>query len=203
MNWLEWTRRIQTIAQAGLTYTQGAYDRERYHALQRIAAEMLAAHSALDVDEGLRLLQAEQGYATPKVDVRGAVFRDGKLLLVREREDGLWTLPGGWADVGDSPAEAVVREIQEESGYRTRATKVLAVWDRDRHGHPPLFWYVYKLVILCELTGGEAADSLETEGADFFSEDEIPPLSIGRVTPSQIARIFEHHRHPEWATEFD
>jgi ADP-ribose pyrophosphatase YjhB (NUDIX family) len=203
MLWLEWIRSLQTIAQAGLTYTEGAYDRERYHALQQIAAEMLEAHSRLGAGEALPLLQVEEGYATPKVDVRGAVFRDGKLLLVRERGDGLWTLPGGWADVGDSPGEAVVREIREESGYETRATKLLAVWDRDRHGHPPLVWYVYKLVILCDLVGGDAADSLETEGADFFAEDEIPPLSLGRITPAQIARVFEHHRHPEWPTEFD
>jgi ADP-ribose pyrophosphatase YjhB (NUDIX family) len=203
MNWLEWTRRIQAIAQAGLTYTEGPFDRERYHALQRIAAEMLAEHTGMDPVRSLGLFAGESGYPTPKVDVRGVVFRDDRLLLVREREDGLWTLPGGWADVGESPREAVEKEIREETGYHTRAVKLLAVWDRDRHGAPPLPWYVYKLAIRCELVGGEAADSIETEAAGFFAEDEIPPLSRGRIMPGQIARIFEHHRHPEWPTEFD
>jgi ADP-ribose pyrophosphatase YjhB (NUDIX family) len=201
--WLDKVRRIQTIAQAGLTYTDGPFDRERYHALQRIAAEMLAEQTGMDPVRALGLFAQESGYPTPKVDVRGAVFRDAKLLLVRERSDGLWTLPGGWADIGESPGEAVVKEIREETGYHTRAVKLLAVWDRDRHGHPPLPWYVYKLFVLCDLTGGQAADSIETEGADFFGEDEIPPLSLGRVTPAQVARLFEHHRHPEWPTEFD
>jgi ADP-ribose pyrophosphatase YjhB (NUDIX family) len=201
--WLDKVRRIQAIAQAGLTYTDGPFDRERYHALQRIAAEMLAEQTGMDPVRALGLFAQESGYPTPKVDVRGAVFRDAKLLLVRERSDGLWTLPGGWADIGESPGEAVVKEIREETGYHTRAVKLLAVWDRDRHGHPPLPWYVYKLFVLCDLTGGQAADSIETEGADFFGEDEIPPLSLGRVTPAQVARLFEHHRHPEWPTEFD
>jgi ADP-ribose pyrophosphatase YjhB (NUDIX family) len=201
--WLDRVRRIQAIAQTGLTYTDDPFDRERYHALQRIAAEMLAAHTGIDPLRALGLFAQESGYPTPKVDVRGAVFRDAKLLLVRERSDGLWTLPGGWADIGDSPGEAVVKEIREETGYHTRAVKLLAVWDRDRHEHPPLPWYVYKLFMLCELTGGQAEDSIETEGAEFFGEDEIPPLSLGRVTPAQVARLFEHRRHPEWPTEFD
>jgi ADP-ribose pyrophosphatase YjhB (NUDIX family) len=203
MHWLDWIRRIQAIAQTGLTYTEGPFDRERYHALRAIAAEMLAAQTGMDPLRALGLFAQETGYPTPKVDVRGVVFRDDALLLVRERADGLWTLPGGWADIGDSPGEAVVREIREETGYHTRAVKLLAVWDRDRHGSPPLPWYVYKLVIRCELSGGAAADSLETEAADFFREDAIPPLSLGRVTPAQITRIFEHYRHPEWPTEFD
>jgi ADP-ribose pyrophosphatase YjhB (NUDIX family) len=201
--WLKWGRRLQAIAQNGLTYTEGVFDRERYHELQAIAAEILARHTGMTATEALRWLEREEGYATPKVDVRGAVFRDDALLLVREREDGLWTLPGGWADVGDAPSVAVVREIREETGYETRAVKLLAAWDRDRHGHPPLAWHVYKLVIRCELLGGEPRDSLETESAAFFREDEIPPLSLGRVMPQQITRVFQHYRHPEWPTDFD
>jgi ADP-ribose pyrophosphatase YjhB (NUDIX family) len=205
MNWLEWARRIQAIAQTGLWYTEGPYDRERYGELERIAMEMMAAASDLAPEQARALFAGETGYATPKVDVRGAVFREGLLLLVREREDGLWTLPGGWADVGQPPAEAVVKEIREESGFHTRPVKLLAVWDRDhpRHGHPPLPWAVYKVVILCEITGGEAAPSMETAEVGFFAEDAVPALSLGRVTPGQVARIFAHRRHPEWPTEFD
>ncbi len=203
MTWLEWTRRIQAIAQNGLTYTEGTFDRERYLELQKIAAEMMAALSGAEPKQILKLMRREQGYLTPKVDVRGAVFHEGKLLLVKEREDGGWTLPGGWADVGDSPSEAVVKEIREESGYETRAVKLLAVWDRDRHGHPPLAWYVYKLAIRCELVGGEPRESLETVGVGFFGEHEIPGLSLTRVVPSQITRLFEHLRHPDLPTDFD
>ena len=201
--WLHWTRRLQAIAQNGLTYTEGVFDRERYRELRGIAAEMLAAGAGAEPERIEGLLAREQGYATPKVDVRGVVFRDAKVLLVREKEDGLWTLPGGWADVGESPSEAVVKEIREESGYQTRAVKLLAVYDRDRHGHPPLSWYVYKMFIRCELLGGEPTHSMETDGVGFFAEDELPPLSLGRVLPAQIHRAFEHLRNPDWPADFD
>jgi len=149
------------------------------------------------------LFATESGYATPKVDVRGVVFRDDAILLVQERRDGQWTLPGGWADVNDSPAEATEREIWEESGYRARAVKLLACWDRNKHGHPPYGYHIYKLFFQCELLGGEPTESTETADVGWFREDEIPPLSLPRVTPAQIARFFEHYRHPEWPTDFD
>lgn len=201
--WVEWTRRIAAIAQNGLTYTEGPFDRERYTELRRIAAEMMGAYSETDPERVLALFAHQTGYATPKVDVRGVVFRGDAILLVREREDGLWTLPGGWADAGESPSEAVAKEIREESGYSARPVKLLAVLDRDRHGAPPLPWAVYKLFILCELEGGAPASSVETDGVDFFREDDIPPLSLGRVTAGQIRRMFEHRRNADWPTDFD
>jgi ADP-ribose pyrophosphatase YjhB (NUDIX family) len=143
------------------------------------------------------------GYATPKLDVRGVVFRENGILLVKEREDGGWTLPGGWADVGESPADATVREVREESGFETRAVKLLAVYDRNRHGHTPIPFHAYKLFFRCEIIGGAPATSVETEGVDCFGEDSLPPLSISRVTPAQIHRFFEHLRNPGWPTEFD
>jgi ADP-ribose pyrophosphatase YjhB (NUDIX family) len=149
------------------------------------------------------LFAGQVGYATPKIDVRGAVFRDDAILLVKERSDGCWTLPGGWADVGDSPAEAVVREIAEESGYLTRAVKLLALYDRNKHGHPPIPDHAYKLFFLCEIIGGAPAESTETNGVGFFAEDELPNLSLTRVTPAQIARLFAHNRNPNLPTDFD
>ncbi len=148
----------------------------------------------------------ETGYATPKVDVRGAVFDDGdRLLLVRERSDGKWTLPGGWADVGVSPADNVLREIFEEAGFRARATRLLAVYDKLRHDHPPSLHAVYKMFFLCEIIGGEAAvgGTTETDGVAFYAQDQMPPLSTERVTAAQIDRLFEHHRQPELPTDFD
>jgi ADP-ribose pyrophosphatase YjhB (NUDIX family) len=201
--WLEWARRLNALAQTGLTFAENPYDIERYTAIRTIAAEMIAQQAGLDADRVLRLLVADAGYATPKVDVRGVVFQDGKILLVQERSDGLWTLPGGWADVGDSPAEAVVREIREESGFETRATKLLALLDRNRHGHPPHLIHIYKVFIQCEIVGGSPTTSHEIQGVGFFGEDEIPDLSLTRNVPAQIARMFEHYRHPDLPADFE
>ncbi|MBL1198819.1 MAG: NUDIX hydrolase [Nostoc sp. GBBB01] len=201
--WLEWSQKLQAIAQNGLTYSEGVYDIERYKQLRAIATEIMATYSNVEHSYLLDLFSGEVGYATPKVDVRGAIFRDDTILLVKERADGLWTLPGGWADVGESPSEVVVKEVYEESGYQTRATKLLAVYDRDKQGHPPFPFYVYKLFFQCELIGGSPSSSIETEAVDFFPEDALPELSIGRVTPTQIARLFQHYRQPDLPTDFD
>ena len=145
----------------------------------------------------------DTGPATPKLDVLAGILRDDGILLVRERSDGLWTLPGGWIDVEEAASEAAVREVREESGYECRAVKLIAVLDRNRHGHPPLLYHTYKLIFQCELTGGAPAESLETDGTGFFKENDVPPLSTSRVTEAQIRRIFEHHRNPSLPTDFD
>lgn len=161
------------------------------------------------------IFAAQSGYATPKVDVRAAVFRGDRILLVRERSDGGWTLPGGWADVGESPGRAVERETLEESGCAVRAVKLAAVYDRNLHGHTPHLFHIWKLFFLCEPVGGAGragreraaqgadASSNETDAADFFALDALPPLSLGRITAAQIAHMFEHHRCPERPTTFD
>ncbi|QOY88923.1 NUDIX hydrolase [Paludibaculum fermentans] len=202
--WLSWVRQLQAIAQTGLTYAKDVYDIERYQTLRRLSAEMAAAGAGLpDSASILDLFSGDTGYATPKVDVRAAVFQAGRILLVQEHEDGLWTLPGGWADVGDAPSQAAVREVKEESGYDVVATKLAAVYDRNLHGHPPIPFHAYKLYFLCDLVGGQPTTSYETDAVEFFAEDQIPPLSLTRVTPALIAHLFEHHRHPEWPTSFD
>jgi ADP-ribose pyrophosphatase YjhB (NUDIX family) len=201
--WLEWVKRLQAIAQNGLTYATDHWDIERYEAVREIAAEIAAAQTATDLDQMRSLFAFEKGHTTPKVDVRGVVIQDGSILLVKERADGRWTLPGGWVDVGESPSEATVREVYEESGYRTRAVKLLALYDRRKHEHPPHQYHIYKLFFQCEITGGEPTTSSETEGVGFFREDRLPELSVGRVTEAQIARFFEFSRHPDWPTDFD
>jgi len=163
----------------------------------------MAAKSDDDVDQLLDLFTDEAGYATPKIDVRGVVIEQNKILLVQERRDKRWTLPGGFADVGVSPAENVVKEIREESGYQTRAVKLLAAYDRNKHPHGPYTYHIYKLFFLCDLEGGKAQASIETSAAEFFAEDDLPTLSISRVTEEQIHRMFDHYRHPEWPTDFD
>ncbi len=202
--WLEWARTLQSITQNGLAYTENPFDVERYEVLRALAAEILASYTGVEPGPLLDLFTKEEGYATPKVDVRGAMFQDGKILLVQELLDnGRWTLPGGWADVTDTPSQAVVREIVEETGYQARAVRLAAVYDRSTRGHPPMYFSVYKLFFLCEITGGAPASSIETGGVRFFAEDELPELSLGRVTPQEIHMLFEHQRNPELPTEFD
>jgi ADP-ribose pyrophosphatase YjhB (NUDIX family) len=201
--WLEWAKKLQAIAQNGLTYSENPYDIERYKAIRAIAAQILTTYSEVELPVILDLFATEVGYATPKVDVRGIVFRDNQILLVKEKEDGGWTLPGGWADVGQSPAECVVREVYEESGFHTRAIKLIAVYDRNKHPHPPVPYHVYRLFFLCELLGGFPTTSIETTEVGFFAEDAIPALSVSRVTTAQIAQSFEYHRNPDLPTAFD
>lgn len=202
--WLNWTTRLQAIAQTGLTFAKDPYDIERYQAVRELAAEMLAAGTDLDLPVIRNLFSADSGYATPKVDVRGVIFRADKILLVKEKSDGKWTLPGGWADVCESPAENAVREVFEETGFQTRATKILALFDRELHQHePPFPFHVYKLFIRCEILGGTATTSSETDAVEFFAEDEIPELSSTRITPGQIQCMFAHLRNPQRSADFD
>lgn len=202
--WLAWAKRLQAIAQNGLTFNQNPYDIERYEQVRQIAAEIMAGGETARVGELARLFASQEGYATPKVDVRGIVFREGRLLLVREMLDGCWSPPGGWADPCESSGESVVREVFEESGFETRAVKLLAVYDRSKHPHEPHFpFHIYKLFYLCEIVGGEATRSDETSEVAFFGREELPELSLTRITPGQIERMFEHYEHPEWPTEYD
>lgn len=201
--WSEWAQTLSAIAQNGLTYQTTPFDMERYQQIRTIAAEMVANAFNLEFSEAENLISTDEGYATPKVDVRGAVFSERGILMVRERRDGLWTLPGGWADVGDTPSQAVEKEILQESGYVAKTLKLAAVFDRNGHGHPPYVFHVYKLFFVCKLTGGAPATSIETDGVDFFAEDNLPDLSLPRVTESQIKRMFEHYRNPDLPTDFD
>jgi ADP-ribose pyrophosphatase YjhB (NUDIX family) len=203
---LGWAQRLQSIAQSGLAYDEpSVYDKERYEQVRRIAAEMISTDG--NTDEFEAVFAAEVGHATPKLDVRGVVFRDDAILLVREKvkkSAGTWTLPGGWVDVAESPTEAVVREVREESGYDTRAVKLLALYDRDRHPHPPFPWHMWKACFLCEVVS-DVQHELDEEIAEarFFKRSELPELDRARITPDYIDRFYGHREHPEWPTDFD
>ncbi|HWX29361.1 MAG TPA: NUDIX hydrolase [Steroidobacteraceae bacterium] len=202
--WLSIARELRAIAQTGLTFTMDRFDRQRYERVRELAARMLAQGSGTDYDVMLGILLKDKGYATPKVDVRGAAFVDGRVLLVREISDGKWTLPGGWADVNQSAAECVMREIAEESGFEARALKLAAVRDYQRSGHPRRnLDSIYKMFFICEITGGAARGSDETSDAAFFPRDDLPPLSLGRTTAAQIERMFQHAQDPGLPTDFD
>ncbi len=201
--WIFIAQRIQAIAQSGLAYANNPYDVERYRELTAIAAGMMADPEPEKITLAMRLFASEGGYATPKVDVRAAVFQKDRVLLVRESEDGCWTLPGGWAEIGQSAAESVEREVQEESGYVVKAVKLLACWDRNKHPHPPIPYHAFKLVFRCELIGGAPKVGSETTEVGFFGEDGIPSISMTRTLPDQIRFVFKSLRDPAAPTVFD
>jgi ADP-ribose pyrophosphatase YjhB (NUDIX family) len=204
--WLAWAKRIQAIAQAGLTYSESSYDQDRYQALRALSVEIMASHLELADGERPRLAElfaSDYGYPTPKVDVRAFVAADGKILMVRERVDGRWSIPGGWADVGSSPAEMAVRETAEESGYQVKARRLLAIWDKARHNPSPFPADVYKLVVACDLVGGDGTAGSETLEVGWFAPDRLPELSVGRITAAQIHRLAELHAHPELPPDLD
>jgi ADP-ribose pyrophosphatase YjhB (NUDIX family) len=198
-----WTDEIQRIAQTGLSYCKDPHDLKRFQRLTEIAAHMAAIGWRAEFQTILSTFRAQDGYPTPKVDVRAGVFQEEKVLLVRDVSDALWTLPGGWADPGESPSEAIWKEILEESGYQARVTKLVAVFDRGRHGHPPLPFQVYKLFFLAEITGGSPHPGEETSEVAFFPVNALPPLSETRVVPEEILLLHAHHRTSSLPTVFD
>jgi ADP-ribose pyrophosphatase YjhB (NUDIX family) len=201
--WLKIAREVRAIAQTGLAFSADGFDHQRYERLRELAALLMAQGSAIEHESILALLRQEKGYATPKVDVRGAAFQEGRILMVREISDGKWTLPGGWADVNQSAGECVVREIAEESGFKARALKLAAVHDYQKRNPPRHIDSIYKMFFICEITGGAACASDETSEVAFFARHALPPLSLGRITAAQIERMFQHAEHPQWATDFD
>ncbi len=200
--WVKWVRRLQSIAQNGRNYCKNEFDLRRYRQVEDIAAEIAARYSVGELQAIKAMFGRETGPATPKIDVRAAVISEDKILLVKERGDG-WTLPGGWVDPGESPSEAAVRETKEESGYDVNAVRLMAIYDRDRQGHPPCPFHVYKLIFLCKVVGRSAKTSLETEAACFFGEEELPALSESRVLSTQVKRAFVFARDPHLPADFD
>jgi ADP-ribose pyrophosphatase YjhB (NUDIX family) len=201
--WLAWAREIQALSQTGLTYSNSDYDVQRYQRLTEIAAEIVNTHTLLAQAPVLRDFRVQPGYATPKVDVRGAACLDGKILLVQERVDGRWCLPGGWADVGELPSDMVAREVWEESGFEVVARKVVGVYDANRDGKPIEFYHAYKIVFLCEISGGQARPSNETTAVGFFAFDDLPPLSSNRTNQRHLAEVLAHLRDPGRPAAFD
>src|SRR4030095_14331631 len=200
--WVKWVRRLQSIAQNGRSYCKNEFDLQRYEQIEDVAAEIAARYSDGEPQIIKAMFRRETGPATPKIDVRAAVISENKILLVKERGDG-WTLPGGWVDPGESPSEAAVRETKEESGYDVSAVRLIAIYDRDRQEHPPCPFHVYKLIFLCNLIGGSAKTSLETEAVGFFREDELPALSESRVLSRQVKRALVFEKNPDLPADFD
>ena len=204
-DWLSWARQLQAVAQSGLTFARDPYDRERYEQIRALAAKIMAEGSGADLSHIEGLFTGQSGYATPKVDMRAAIFRDASVLLVSEKADGgRWTMPGGWADVNTMPSENVEREVREEAGLIVKARKLAAVFDRDKSGHPsPLPFHVYKMFFLCDVEGECEKSELETAAVKYFPIDDLPELSLERLLPRQIQRLYEHYQSPSMPTDFD
>lgn len=201
--WIKWAREIQALSQTGLAYAKDDYQVERYERLAEIAAEILQSHSKLDKINVFKNFMNQIGYATPKVDGRGAVVHDGKILLVQERADQKWCLPGGWADVGDKPSEMVVREVLEESGFHVKVKKIVGVYDANRGKTPQEFYHCYKIIFLCDIMNGEAKASNETMDVQFFDFDNLPPLSSERTNERHLNDVLAHIKDMNYPAVFD
>jgi ADP-ribose pyrophosphatase YjhB (NUDIX family) len=195
--WLEIAKKLQAVAQAGLEYSENKYDIDRYNQIRQLSLEIMHDFTGLAMERLVNVFTSEKGYQTPKVDVRGVVFRDNKILMVKETIDGHWSIPGGWADVGLTPFEVAKKEVHEESGLEVTPVRLLAVLDKNRHSHPPDLYHIYKIFILCEEEGGILKNGMETSDVGFFSPDDLPPLSEPRITEEQINLIFEFKKNPQ------
>jgi ADP-ribose pyrophosphatase YjhB (NUDIX family) len=201
--WLEWAREIQAIAQTGDAYALNDFQHQRYARLAEIAAEIIRSHTSLEQAEIYHAFQQQRGYATPKVDVRAAIFQEGKLLMVQEKTDDGWTLPGGWADVGDLPSQAAEREAWEEAGVTVRARRLVGLYDANRTGELELF-HAYKLVFLCDFLSGTPKAGEETRAVAFFDRDQLPSILSGeRTLPRHIEDAFACQQNSDLPVVFD
>jgi ADP-ribose pyrophosphatase YjhB (NUDIX family) len=201
--WLEIAKKLQAMAQSGLAYSNNMYDTERYEELRNISADIMSKYTDIGTEKIKDLFCNEVGYQTPKVDIRAVIFRENKILMVREKLDGAWALPGGWADIGLTPREIAVKETKEEAGLDVRPVKLLAVYDKRCHPHPPSPYHVYKIFIMCEIIGGNLSAGMETSQVGFFGRNELPELSVERNTESQILTIFGYFDNPSKEVMFD
>lgn len=200
--WLQWAVELQALAQAGLFYGRDPYDRERYERIREISAEMVSHQSDLPLEKVRELFCGDVGYQTPKLDTRAAIFRDGKILLVRE-SNGTWALPGGWVDVNVSVAENVRKEVKEEAGLDVEIKRVIAVQDREKHNRPVYAYKVCKIFMQCEATGGAFVPNLETTGFDYFAPDELPCLAEEKNTREQLEMCFRAAASEVWEAVYD
>ncbi|MCG8702228.1 MAG: NUDIX hydrolase [Bacteroidales bacterium] len=194
--WLDIAKELQAIAQAGLTFTENKYDIERYEQIRSLSVNIMREYTEAPIEKIIDAFAFEKGYQTPKVDVRGVVFREGKILMIQESIDNNWTLPGGWADVNHTPFEIAEKEVWEEAGLKVKPIRLLAVFDKSKHDHPADYYHIYKLFILCEDLGGEVCTGMETIDVGWFTTDDLPPLSMPRISKEQIEIMFEFYRNP-------
>ncbi len=201
--WLEWARELQALSQIGLTFSKNEHEVKNFQRLAEISAEMVQSFTGLERPKLLETFSAQPGYATAKIDVRGAIIRQGRILLVQERSDQRWAMPGGWADVGEYPSAMVAREVLEESGFTVRPTKLVGVFDANREGRPMEFFHAYKIVFLCQILSGAPRTSFETQDVSFFDFNSLPELSPNRTNIRHIQEVQAHLSQPDRPAAFD
>jgi ADP-ribose pyrophosphatase YjhB (NUDIX family) len=201
--WLKWATELQSIAQAGLTFGADKYDLDRYEQIRSIAVDILHEYTEIDHTKIRELFASETGYQTPKIDIRASVFKDDSILMVREKIDGAWSLPGGWADVNTSVSESAVRECLEEAGAIVKPKRIIAIHLGNKHNNPLFPFTIYKIFIECELVENNFKENTETLDAGFFEPDKLPELSFTRNTPDQIRMCFEAKKCEVFETLFD
>ena len=200
--WLEWAKELQFLAQAGLTYSKDCYDIERFERIREIAAEMVAYKTEIPLNKVKDLFCNETGFQTQKIDTRAAIFKENKILLVKETS-GTWSLPGGWCDVMESVKSNTEKEVWEEAGLKAEAVKLIAIQDRNKHNVPPYAYGIMKVFFLCIVSGGEFQENIETTASEYFALDELPELSLEKNTKEQIQMCFEAYADPNWKVVFD
>jgi ADP-ribose pyrophosphatase YjhB (NUDIX family) len=201
--WLYWAKELQSIAQAGLTYSKDKYDLDRFQQIRDLSVEILNEYTDVGSEKIRDLFCNETGYQTPKVDIRGAIFKDKKILLVKESIDGCWSLPGGWAEVNLSVKENIVKEAKEEAGANVIPKKIIAILDKNKNNELPGVYGIYKIFVLCKLIDENFEKNTETEESGFFSLDNLPPLSVGRNTMKQLEMCFKAEEEENFITIFD
>jgi ADP-ribose pyrophosphatase YjhB (NUDIX family) len=190
-------KRLKSLADTGLLYCKNEYDLERYHELQEIAMRLLNGFSGKSFEDLQFMFPKAVDYPTAKVDIRGILFsHDKKVLLAKESADNKWSLPGGWADIGYTPKETVVKEFKEETGLEVIPERLLAVFDKKMHPHPPQPFYVYKMVFYCKAVTTEINKGFDVLDVQYFDVDNLPELSEDRILKSQIQllakKVFEN-----------
>lgn len=201
--WIKWAVELQSIAQAGLTYSKDEFDIERFERIREISAEILSKKSELNLEKVKDLFCNEEGYQTPKIDTRAAVFKDNKILLVKEKVSGEWSLPGGWMDVNESLRSNIIKEVKEEAGLDVKASRLIAVQDRNKHNTPIYVYGICKMFVLCDILGGKFESNIEISDSGFFSINDLPPLSMERNNKEQIEMCFKAYYDENWEVLFD
>lgn len=201
--WLQYAKKLKSIAQSGLAYSDDKYDLERFRQIRKISIEIMEQHSRLEDQKIEDFFEGEQGYTTPKIDARAAIFRDNKILLAKEKSDGHWSLPGGWADTDLTLKENLIKEAREEAGANIEPRRIIAIQDRSKHNNPPDPWGIYKIFVECDCLNFDFESNIETSDAQFFSLESLPPLSKGRNTEEQIRMCFQAHKSEYHEPIFD
>lgn len=201
--WLEWTKKLQSIAQAGIEYSKDPFDIERFEQIRALSIEIMSAYTELDHSKVRTLFANETGYQTPKVDIRAAIFKEDKILMVREKVDKKWSLPGGWADIDLSIGENIIKESMEEAGAIVKPKRIIGALDRNKHIDDAFPYSVYKIFVECDYVEGKYVENIETIESNFFAFNELPELSVGRNTKSQIEMCFNAREADVFETVFD